>query len=67
MIKIRKAKGTESYLKLDFTEKRISIMAFWLDLMFGNPIGLMSMIVIFTTLGIISYIMWMLFVKSAKP
>ncbi|ABL98759.1 MULTISPECIES: DUF3149 domain-containing protein [Shewanella] len=42
-------------------------MAFWLDLMFGNPIGLMSMIVIFTTLGIISYIMWMLFVKSAKP
>ncbi|MGL5391825.1 MAG: DUF3149 domain-containing protein, partial [Shewanella sp.] len=22
-------------------------MAFWLDLMFGNPIGLMSMIVIF--------------------
>ncbi|AZQ09241.1 DUF3149 domain-containing protein [Shewanella khirikhana] len=42
-------------------------MAFWLDLMFGNPIGLLSMIVIFTTIGIVSYITWMLFVKSAKP
>ncbi|MBT1444220.1 DUF3149 domain-containing protein [Shewanella sp. JM162201] len=42
-------------------------MAFWLDLMFGNPIGLLSMIVIFTTLGIISYLMWMFYVKSAKP
>nr|WP_250885715.1 DUF3149 domain-containing protein [Shewanella jiangmenensis] len=35
--------------------------------MFGNPIGLLSMIVIFTTLGIISYLMWMFYVKSAKP
>ncbi|WP_372871903.1 DUF3149 domain-containing protein [Shewanella sp.] len=42
-------------------------MAFWLDLMFGNPIGLLSMIVIFSTIGIVSYITWMLFSKSAKP
>ncbi|HCD14255.1 DUF3149 domain-containing protein [Shewanella sp.] len=42
-------------------------MVFWLDLMFGNPIGLLSMIVIFSTIGIISYIMWMFIVKSAKP
>ncbi|MCF1428206.1 MAG: DUF3149 domain-containing protein [Shewanella sp.] len=31
-------------------------MAFGLDLMFANPIGLMSMLVIFTTICIISYI-----------
>ena len=41
-------------------------MAFWLDLMFGNPIGLLSMIVIFSTLGIISYMMWM-FVDKSDP
>ncbi|ABO25113.1 DUF3149 domain-containing protein [Shewanella loihica] len=41
-------------------------MAFWLDLMFGNPIGLLSMIVIFTTIGIMSYIMW-LFISKSKP
>ncbi|WP_110455829.1 DUF3149 domain-containing protein [Shewanella algidipiscicola] len=41
-------------------------MAFWLDLMFGNPIGLMSMLVIFTTIGIMSYIMW-LFISKSKP
>ncbi|MCZ4335835.1 MULTISPECIES: DUF3149 domain-containing protein [Shewanella] len=41
-------------------------MAFWLDLMFGNPIGLMSMIVIFTTIGIMSYLMW-LFISKSKP
>ncbi|MGS0727180.1 DUF3149 domain-containing protein, partial [Shewanella sp. 0m-11] len=40
-------------------------MAFWLDLMFGNPIGLASMIVIFSTIGIISYLMWMFYTKSA--
>ncbi|MCL1113419.1 MULTISPECIES: DUF3149 domain-containing protein [Shewanella] len=40
-------------------------MAFWLDLMFGNPIGLLSMIVIFSTFGIISYLLWMFVVKSA--
>ncbi|WP_133408035.1 DUF3149 domain-containing protein [Parashewanella tropica] len=39
-------------------------MAFWLDLMFGNWIGLLSMIVIFSTLGIVSYILWMFVVKS---
>lgn len=41
-------------------------MAFWLDLMFGNPIGLMSMLVIFTTIGIMSYIIW-LFISKSKP
>lgn len=41
-------------------------MAFWLDLMFGNPIGLMSMLVIFTTIGIMSYLMW-LFISKSKP
>ncbi|WP_299797691.1 DUF3149 domain-containing protein [uncultured Shewanella sp.] len=41
-------------------------MAFWLDLMFGNPIGLLSMIVIFTTIGIMSYLMW-LFISKSKP
>ncbi|RTR37686.1 DUF3149 domain-containing protein [Shewanella canadensis] len=41
-------------------------MAFWLDLMFGNPIGLMSMIVIFTTIGIMSYLIW-LFIHKSKP
>ncbi|MGB0894811.1 MAG: DUF3149 domain-containing protein [Parashewanella sp.] len=39
-------------------------MAFWLDLMFGNWIGLLSMIVIFSTLGIVSYILWMFYKKS---
>ncbi|MGS0680459.1 DUF3149 domain-containing protein [Shewanella sp. 125m-7] len=42
-------------------------MAFWLDLMFGNPIGLLSMIVIFSTIGIMSYLMWMFYTKSADP
>ncbi|MCL1079347.1 DUF3149 domain-containing protein [Parashewanella spongiae] len=41
-------------------------MAFWLDLMFGNWIGLLSMIVIFSTLGIVSYILWMFYVKSGE-
>ncbi|QLE84168.1 MULTISPECIES: DUF3149 domain-containing protein [Shewanella] len=41
-------------------------MAFWLDLMFGNAIGLLSMIVIFATIGIMSYIMWM-FISKSKP
>jgi len=41
-------------------------MAFWLDLMFGNPIGLLSMIVIFTTIGIMSYLIW-LFIDKSKP
>ncbi|WP_298773229.1 DUF3149 domain-containing protein [uncultured Shewanella sp.] len=42
-------------------------MAFWLDLMFGNAIGLLSMIVIFSTIGIVSYILWMFVKKSAEP
>ncbi|BDM63233.1 DUF3149 domain-containing protein [Shewanella sp. NFH-SH190041] len=41
-------------------------MAFWLELLFGNPIGLMSMTVIFTTLAIISYLGWM-FIKKSAP
>ncbi|QFU21265.1 DUF3149 domain-containing protein [Shewanella eurypsychrophilus] len=41
-------------------------MAFWLDLMFGNPIGLMSMTVIFMTIGIMVYLMWM-FIQKSKP
>ncbi|MEC4726042.1 DUF3149 domain-containing protein [Shewanella sp. D64] len=41
-------------------------MLFWLDLMFGNPIGLLSMIVIFCTIGIMSYLMWM-FIQKSKP
>ncbi|BAJ03668.1 DUF3149 domain-containing protein [Shewanella violacea] len=41
-------------------------MAFWLDLMFGNAIGLMSMIVIFCTIGIMGYLMWM-FIQKSKP
>lgn len=40
-------------------------MAFWLDLMFGNPIGLLSMIVIFSTIGIMSYLTWLFIAKSA--
>ncbi|MCG9695609.1 DUF3149 domain-containing protein [Shewanella sp. Isolate11] len=41
-------------------------MAFWLDLMFGHPIGFMSMIVIFATIGIMSYLTWM-FISKSKP
>lgn len=41
-------------------------MVFWLDLMFGNMIGLLSMIVIFSTIGIMSYLMWM-FIQKSKP
>ncbi|MGL4474173.1 MAG: DUF3149 domain-containing protein [Shewanella sp.] len=42
-------------------------MAFWMDLMFGNAIGLLSMLVIFSTLAIISYLGWMIVKKSADP
>ncbi|MDB2387298.1 DUF3149 domain-containing protein [Shewanella sp.] len=35
--------------------------------MFGNAIGLLSMIVIFSTIGIVSYLMWMFYSKSADP
>ena len=41
-------------------------MAFWLDLMFGNPVGLLSMIVIFCTVGIMGFLLWMFIKKSAN-
>ncbi len=41
-------------------------MELWLKLLFGNPIGLMSMIVVFITFVIISYFLYMLYNKS-KP
>lgn len=44
-------------------------MEFWLQLMFGNDIGLMSMIVIIATLLLISfYAGYFIYkVKTAKP
>ena len=39
-------------------------MELWLNLLFGNPIGLMSMIVVFSTIVIGAYIMWMFIKKS---
>lgn len=43
-------------------------MELWMNLLFGNPVGLLSMIVIFATLGIFIFIIRMYFVKSAiKP
>lgn len=39
-------------------------MELWLNLLFGNPIGLASMIVVFTTIIIVCYIMYMLYNKS---
>lgn len=41
-------------------------MELWLNLLFGNPVGLASMIVVLTTVAIVSYIMYMLYDKS-KP
>ncbi len=41
-------------------------MDLWLKLLFGNPIGLMSMIVVLVTFVIISYLFYMLYDKS-KP
>ncbi|TKB57431.1 DUF3149 domain-containing protein [Ferrimonas aestuarii] len=42
-------------------------MELWLDLLFGNAIGLASMLVIFSTIGIVGFIAWMFISKSAKP
>lgn len=44
-------------------------MDFWLDLMFGNSIGLMSMLVIFGTFILISsYAIYFIYkVKNSKP
>ncbi|ACJ31153.1 Conserved hypothetical protein [Shewanella piezotolerans WP3] len=67
MTKINYVINREEYFNCELRRKRISDMAFWLDLMFGNAIGLLSMIVIFSTIGIVSYLMWMFYTKSADP
>ena len=41
-------------------------MELWLELLFGNPIGLMSVTVIFITFLIVCYILYMIYDKS-KP
>jgi hypothetical protein len=40
-------------------------MELWMDLLFGNPIGLASMIVIFATIIIVA-VMAVIFVKKSK-
>lgn len=40
-------------------------MELWLNLLFGNPVGLLSMIVVLSTIIIIGYISWM-FVKKSR-
>ncbi len=42
-------------------------MAFWMDLLFGNIFGAMSMFVIFFMLGMGGYFTWMFIVKSGDP
>ncbi len=42
------------------------MMELWMDLLFGNPVGLLSMIVVFTTIIIIGYIAWMFIKKSGE-
>ncbi|CZF77476.1 membrane protein [Grimontia sp. AD028] len=41
-------------------------MEFWLDLLFGNAIGLSSMIVIFVALGMISFMAGFFVYKAMK-
>ncbi len=41
-------------------------MELWMNLLFGNPIGLLSMIVLFATLGVFIFIIRMYIVKSAE-
>ncbi len=41
-------------------------MELWMKLLFGNPIGLMSMIVIFATFIVISYLLYILYDKSKE-
>lgn len=41
-------------------------MELWMNLLFGNDIGLMSMIVVATTIVIVCYLFYMLYEKS-KP
>ncbi len=38
----------------------------WLDLLFGNSVGLMSMIVIFGTIAVAAFLVTMLVVKSSE-
>jgi hypothetical protein len=38
----------------------------WLDLMFGNPVGLASMIVVFATFMVAVVLLVMFFIKSGK-
>ena len=40
-------------------------MELWMDLLFGNPIGLMSMIVIFATIIIVT-VMAVIFINKSK-
>ncbi len=42
-------------------------MELWLDLLFGNAVGLLSMIVVFATFVIITYMLWMFVKKSGQP
>ncbi len=41
-------------------------MELWMNLLFGNPIGLTSMIVISATFLIFCYIIWMFIKKSGE-
>jgi uncharacterized membrane protein YcaP (DUF421 family) len=38
----------------------------WIDLMFGNSIGMMSMIVIFGTIAVAAFLVTILVVKSSE-
>lgn len=42
-------------------------MELWLDLLFGNAVGLSSVAVILTTLVIVAYILSMFVFKSGHP
>ena len=42
-------------------------MAFWMDLLFGNVIGAMSMFVIIFMLGMAGYFTWLFITKSKDP
>ena len=42
------------------------LMKEWLDLLFGNSVGLMSMIVIFGTIAVAAFLVTMLVVKSSE-
>ncbi|MBY5920691.1 DUF3149 domain-containing protein [Ferrimonas balearica] len=42
-------------------------MSHWIDLIMESPVGWMSMLVILATCGIVGYIIWMFWTKSAQP